>query len=299
MSFRNNACYDRWWEARKLWGQLIIEARSFARQTMDLDVARREPLLLGLCGFAHGLAARLRDQDEVGRMKPWIGQDIKGAGANPTDAVLREIGRQCAQLSSTGTISDIRYSVLEQRLSAPSAVQAGCERIKATPLPFAYTLLLHPMLHSLRSASWFDFHHLQLNHHFSAIRADVPPGLSGGTSHPSMYRWNATDPVERQGPLWIDESLPAKSCAGPAIGPLLNIIVLPGSASKGNSTHRTPRSRSSDVALLRPGERRARKQARFLAKKEASPTRLSQHPDPARMQSALECACVRQTSLRS
>jgi ion channel-forming bestrophin family protein len=143
MSFRNNACYDRWWEARKLWGQLIIETRSFARQTIDLDVARREPLLLGLCGFAHGLAARLRDQDEVSRMKPWAGENIAAAGPNPTDGVLREIGRQCAQLTSTGTISDIRYSVLEQRLSVLSAVQAGCERIKATPLPFAYTLLLH------------------------------------------------------------------------------------------------------------------------------------------------------------
>lgn len=143
MSFRNNACYDRWWEARKLWGQLIIETRSFARQTMDLAIARREPLLLGACGFAHGLAARLRDQDEVGRIRPWAGGDRVASCPNPTDAVLRDIGLRCAELASDGTISDIRHSVLEQRLSALSAVQAGCERIKATPLPFAYTLLLH------------------------------------------------------------------------------------------------------------------------------------------------------------
>ncbi|WP_445504429.1 bestrophin family protein [Microvirga sp. G4-2] len=143
MSFRNNACYDRWWEARKLWGQLIIETRSFARQTMDLDLARREPLLLGLCGFAHGLAARLRNQDEASRIMPWVGKNFAISGPNPTDAVLRQIGNQCVRLISNGTISDIRYSVLEQRLSTLSAVQAGCERIKATPLPFAYTLLLH------------------------------------------------------------------------------------------------------------------------------------------------------------
>ncbi|PIK69591.1 bestrophin, partial [Methylobacterium frigidaeris] len=31
LSFRNNACYDRWWEARKVWGALIVEARGLAR----------------------------------------------------------------------------------------------------------------------------------------------------------------------------------------------------------------------------------------------------------------------------
>lgn len=24
LSFRNSACYDRWWEGRKLWGQLVL-----------------------------------------------------------------------------------------------------------------------------------------------------------------------------------------------------------------------------------------------------------------------------------
>ncbi len=31
LSFRNNACYDRWWEARKVWGSLIVETRGLAR----------------------------------------------------------------------------------------------------------------------------------------------------------------------------------------------------------------------------------------------------------------------------
>ena len=32
---------------------------------------------------------------------------------------------------------------MEENLTALAAVQAGCERIRATPLPFAYTLMLH------------------------------------------------------------------------------------------------------------------------------------------------------------
>jgi putative membrane protein len=144
MSFRNSACYDRWWEGRKLWGQLIIASRSFARQTAILDTDVREPLLSGLCGFAHGLAARLRDSDEIVAIAPWIqAQDEEPTPPNPTDAVLAEVGAQCARLVADATISAIHYSVLEVQLSELSHVQAGCERIKATPLPFAYSLLLH------------------------------------------------------------------------------------------------------------------------------------------------------------
>jgi putative membrane protein len=144
MSFRNNACYDRWWEARKLWGQLIIASRSFARQIAVLDVDVREPLLSGLCGFAHGLAARLRDSDEAAAIAPWIeAQEEDPAPPNPTDAVLAAVGAQCARLAVGKTISDLHYSVLEVQLTELSHVQAGCERIKTTPLPFTYSLLLH------------------------------------------------------------------------------------------------------------------------------------------------------------
>jgi len=42
LGFRNNACYDRWWKARKLWGQLIHELRSLARVGNTLLAAEPE-----------------------------------------------------------------------------------------------------------------------------------------------------------------------------------------------------------------------------------------------------------------
>lgn len=143
MSFRNTACYDRWWEARKLWGQLVIESRAFARQIAHLDEATRAPLLLGVIGFAHGLAARLRGGDEAAAIAPWRQGDAVPASPNPTDAMLREVGRRCALLVRDGTIGAVHHSVLEIQLTGLGHVQGGCERIKATPLPFAYSLLLH------------------------------------------------------------------------------------------------------------------------------------------------------------
>ena len=62
LSFRNNACHERWWEGRKLWGQLVFESRSLARECQALlpdDAALRQRVLHLAIGFAAALAARL------------------------------------------------------------------------------------------------------------------------------------------------------------------------------------------------------------------------------------------------
>lgn len=144
MSFRNNACYDRWWEGRKLWGQMLVDVRSFARAVAHLDEATRGPLLLGLCGFVNGLGARVRDRPEADAIAPWApAAHVDAMSSNPTDAALRDVGRRCTLLARHGTISDMQLTILEARLVALSGVQAGCERIHNAPLPFAYSLLLH------------------------------------------------------------------------------------------------------------------------------------------------------------
>lgn len=35
LGFRNTACYDRWWEGRKLWGALIANTRHLSRDSAD------------------------------------------------------------------------------------------------------------------------------------------------------------------------------------------------------------------------------------------------------------------------
>ena len=145
MSFRNNACYERWWDGRRQWGQLIVEVRSFLREIDAAgDEATRAKMLRTLCGFVHALAARLRDKDERCAAAAWLpaGLDLHDA-PNVTDAILAEVGRGCTRLAAAQAIDGWRYQMLEQRLVAMSGVQAACERIKTTPLPFAYTLLLH------------------------------------------------------------------------------------------------------------------------------------------------------------
>jgi putative membrane protein len=145
MSFRNSACYERWWEGRRFWGQLIVDVRSLSRETAAVcPDAARQVILRGLCGFAHALAARLRGEDERAAAAPWMsGDEYLPATPNVPDAILNRIALEVSNLNKAGVISEWRYTVLEARLVSLSGVQAGCERIQSTPLPFAYTLLLH------------------------------------------------------------------------------------------------------------------------------------------------------------
>lgn len=147
MSFRNNACYDRWWEGRKLWGALIIAARSLARQSQVFDDETRAVLLSGVAAFAAGLAARLRGGDETAAIAARLPDGLVGDGPNPTDAVLSAMGRTIQRALRAGRIDPLVWARLEDQLVALSRVQAGCERIAATPVPFAYSLLLHRTAH--------------------------------------------------------------------------------------------------------------------------------------------------------
>ncbi|MCK8786387.1 bestrophin [Roseomonas sp. NAR14] len=148
LGFRNNACYDRWWEGRKQWGLLVTETRAFAREGVALlpDPALRSRLLRRLAAFAHLAAAGLRGLDGLEKARPWLPPGEAEALRplrNRPEAVLRRQAADLAGCLRAGQISDVLYAALAAHLNAMTAVLAGCERIRNTPLPYAYSLLLH------------------------------------------------------------------------------------------------------------------------------------------------------------
>ncbi|RWX66420.1 hypothetical protein EN780_15240 [Mesorhizobium sp. M4B.F.Ca.ET.089.01.1.1] len=146
LGFRNNAAYDRWWEARKLWGQLVFDIRNLARASTGLidDRAELRGLLMEAIAFCHFLRGSLRRVDAAPDARGFIGDEVEAVAkaVNAPDAMLRRMGARVAGLRKSGAIDTIGYLILDERLSEIAAAQAGCERIAGTPLPFAYTLLL-------------------------------------------------------------------------------------------------------------------------------------------------------------
>ncbi|MGP9811052.1 bestrophin family protein [Rhodopseudomonas sp. NSM] len=152
MGFRNSACYDRWWEARRHWGALICLSRNLSRQTLilrqpgdDPDASRRTLLTLAMA-FAQSLVVHLRPgggTDKVARRLPPETLARYNASRNPPEVLLAAMQAEIAALHRNGQLRDIPLQMLDRTLGEMAMVQAACERIRSTPVPFGYTLLLH------------------------------------------------------------------------------------------------------------------------------------------------------------
>lgn len=148
IGFRNNACYQRWWEARRQWGQLLTEVRSFTRDLVALlpeDEVRRQRQGRRLVAFAHSLRAQLRG-DGTDSVAAWLDSAewaALGTISGRSGQILSFQARELGEALQRGEISDILFRVFSDRLNAMGEVQAACERLQSTPTPFAYTLLLH------------------------------------------------------------------------------------------------------------------------------------------------------------
>ncbi len=146
--FRNSASYDRWWEGRKLWGQLVVESRSLVRQVDAYmpDKERGRRIGLRTAAFAHALRHHLRGGDSAEELSGILGVEEAAkltAARNIPGRLLESISGEIGEAMRAGEVSDRIVQVLEERLATMSGILAGCERIKLTPLPLAYTLLLH------------------------------------------------------------------------------------------------------------------------------------------------------------
>ncbi|GAB3467928.1 bestrophin family protein [Massilia terrae] len=156
LGFRNNAAYDRYWEGRKQWGELVLQSRNLARQCLtlidpDTPYARapgdlRGAMVRRAIGFAHALRQRLRGEGDPAEIAAWVSaeewQRVRGA-TNLTYALMLEMGADLARATREGRLDPLLTPALDATLSHMTAAVTACERIKTTPIPFSYTLLLH------------------------------------------------------------------------------------------------------------------------------------------------------------
>lgn len=153
LGFRNNASYQRWWEARGLWGQLVYDARSLCRQALsyideDNSIGRdTQGRLIHLSiAFTHAVRHRLRNTspwEDIERfVDPKYHSKMRQA-KNLPDYLMRLMGKELGHCRKQHLLSEQMVQNMDERLNSMTVVLAACERIHNTPLPFAYTLLVH------------------------------------------------------------------------------------------------------------------------------------------------------------
>lgn len=147
--FCNNAAYDRFWEGRKLWGTLVWLSRNIARQVLTLpnvSMAEKQAFIRHQIAFVHSLRQQLRGEDNTANLQRLLTVEEQQAVVGQPFTALRLtqiMGQMIANWQAEQKIDVWQWQSLDNTLGEIAHVQAGCERINNTPIPYAYFVLLH------------------------------------------------------------------------------------------------------------------------------------------------------------
>lgn len=147
--FCNNAAYDRFWEGRKLWGTLVWLSRNVARQVMALhnvSLADKQAFIRHHIAFVHCLRHQLRGEDTTHNLQRILSDNEQDFFiGQPFNALMltQWMGQTIADWEKRQQISAWQWQSLDTSVGEIAHIQAGCERINNTPIPFAYFVLLH------------------------------------------------------------------------------------------------------------------------------------------------------------
>jgi len=152
VGFRNNSAYSRWWEARQLWGQIVNNSRSLARQvtaTLRPTSPADQPALLQMqqrivhhqVAYVHALRQHLRGLEpwaELARMLPAAEVEALRGQKNIPLTLQQQMGGMIRECLDRGWIDALAWQALDRNLDDLADAQGGCERIKSTPMPKQY-----------------------------------------------------------------------------------------------------------------------------------------------------------------
>ena len=172
LAFRSNQAYDRWWEARTIWGAIVNDSRSLARQintfiqapdhsrdghrfdhNADPDTPHNEQVhffrsrfIRRQIAWCYSLSRILRGQDAIFGIEKFISRsDMQFAkNFNNTPMSLLELHAHDLQKAlNNGLINSYQQVELDRTLSKLCDSMGKCERIKNTIFPATYSLYIH------------------------------------------------------------------------------------------------------------------------------------------------------------
>ena len=149
LGFRNSVSYERFWEARKQWGALLIATRSLVREVVRFapdETALQQRVARTLAAFIYSLKHQLRGSDPAAdldcRLDPEVRQRVAAARFVPP-AILLDLARDLAAAQRRGSISDLQLQSMDRNLNRLTEAAGACERIANTPLPYTYRVLMN------------------------------------------------------------------------------------------------------------------------------------------------------------
>jgi len=159
LGFRTNSAYDRWWEARIIWGAIVNDSRTWVRQLMTFvpsndkkssNVHMINEMGLRQAAWNYALMRNLRKQDPLNDLNGLVSEaeinQLNGK-QNIPNALLYHQAEQLKKVHENKLIDSYQLVQLDSTLSRLTDSMGKCERIKNTVFPSSYSLLVDLLIY--------------------------------------------------------------------------------------------------------------------------------------------------------
>jgi putative membrane protein len=165
LAFRTAQSYERWWEARVIWGAIVNDSRTLIRQLAQFlpagaqkaDHIKKFAVRQAIWCFALTEALRKCRSEKVEEYMHQTGAD----SSNRPNLLLSQHAEELAELSSQYDLNANKQVQLDNTIQRLTDSMGKCERIKNTVFPRAYSVLIHFLIYVLTTIFPFglDDHH--------------------------------------------------------------------------------------------------------------------------------------------
>lgn len=154
LSFKLSQSYDRWWEARKIWGAIVNDSRSFVMQLQTLISKGNEDAIKKMAfrqiAWCYSLGQSLRGLNPTENLEKYITpeefEQLKQHSNKPL-ALLHLHGQDIRALKENNQLDTFSQIQLDNTLVRLCDAQGKSERIKTTVFPVTYRLFLHAIIY--------------------------------------------------------------------------------------------------------------------------------------------------------
>lgn len=157
LSFKIGQSYDRWWEARKIWGAIVNDSRSFVLQLQGLLPAEEQAAIKQMTyrqiAWCWALGRSLRQLETLEYLQTTNlldAQDI--AHLEPQQniplSIIQLNSQQIKALRSQEQLDVFGQLQLDDTLVRLVASMGKAERIKSTVFPTTYRMMLHLIIYA-------------------------------------------------------------------------------------------------------------------------------------------------------
>jgi putative membrane protein len=143
--FRTNTAYERWWEGRKLWGELVNNSRNLMLKLTaflpEEEKERKKLFSILISNFAFSLKEHLRGGYKEGELQdhPQLTLNELRTIKHIPNRISLQLYKEADQLVKDGIITEERFLSISDELRSFTNITGACERIKKTPIPYSYS----------------------------------------------------------------------------------------------------------------------------------------------------------------